>query len=174
MMNKTFFENEKMYLHFKKKTKTSSISNCNPILFLKTIVIVMVLSSVKAVDGISVPERDKDLNSFVSVPHHNTTESNKDNYINNEMNKLTLLEEKERRLLSSNILTVYAGTGSPGNTGNGGQATSANLYICQLIVADIFGNKYIGDAYYGSVRVVNSAGIISAFAGSSDVCEFFE
>ena len=146
MTNKIFF----MSSDFKKKIKTSRISNCSPVLFLKTIVIVLVLSIVKAVDGIDVAD---------------ITESNNKSNTNNEMNKLSFLEEKERRLLSSNILTVYAGTGISGNTGNGGQATSATLYTCQLVVADIFGNKYIGDAYYGSVRVVNSAGIISAYAG---------
>jgi uncharacterized protein (TIGR03437 family) len=65
---------------------------------------------------------------------------------------------------TGNIVTV-AGNGTPGFSGDGGLATSAQFSIAHSIAVDGSGNLYIADAPNGRVRVVNSSGIISTFAG---------
>jgi uncharacterized protein (TIGR03437 family) len=65
---------------------------------------------------------------------------------------------------TGNIVTV-AGTGTPGFSGDGGPATSAQFSVAHSIAVDGAGNLYIADGPNGRVRVVNSSGIISTFAG---------
>jgi trimeric autotransporter adhesin len=66
---------------------------------------------------------------------------------------------------TGNIITV-AGNGTPGFSGDGGQATSAQFSVAHSLAVDSAGNLYIADGPNGRVRVVNSAGIISTFAGN--------
>ena len=67
---------------------------------------------------------------------------------------------------NSQIITTFAGTGVVGSSGNGGPATSALLSNPQAICTDNAGNLYIADHDNHVVRVVNSLGIISIFAGT--------
>jgi hypothetical protein len=69
-------------------------------------------------------------------------------------------------------IITYAGTGSLTVTtgGNGGPATAAGLNNPEGIAYDAFGNTYIADYYNNVIRVVNSAGVINAFAGTGTVC----
>ncbi|MBI1871333.1 MAG: hypothetical protein HYS07_09095 [Chlamydiae bacterium] len=71
--------------------------------------------------------------------------------------------------LISGIITTVAGTGTAGNTGDGGLATSARLRAPQDVAIDAAGSiLYIADTGNNRVRQVNlSTGIISNFAGSS-------
>ena len=69
---------------------------------------------------------------------------------------------------SSNLLTDFAGSGTYGYTGDGGKATSAELTYDYGVAKDSAGNVYIADTYNQIVRVVNSAGNISTFAGTPD------
>ncbi len=64
------------------------------------------------------------------------------------------------------IVTV-AGTGQLGDSGDGGPATSAQLYQPVCAVLDSAGNLYIGDAETDTIRkVAAETGIISTFAGN--------
>jgi hypothetical protein len=64
-------------------------------------------------------------------------------------------------------LTTFAGQqNSYGSTGDGGQATSAQLEFPRGVTGDNAGNIYIADANNNKVRKVNSAGVISTFAGT--------
>jgi hypothetical protein len=74
-------------------------------------------------------------------------------------------------VLDPTIIT-YAGTGSLTVTtgGNGGQATAAGLNNPEGIAYDSRGNTYISDYNNNVIRVVNSAGVISAFAGTGAAC----
>ena len=53
-----------------------------------------------------------------------------------------------------------------GYSGDGGPATSAQLYYPYDVAADASGNVYIADAYNMRIRKVNTSGIISTFAGN--------
>ncbi len=70
-----------------------------------------------------------------------------------------------RKINSSGIISTFAGTGTQSFTGNGGPAISANLYGVYGITVDLLGNVYVSDGW-AEVRVINSSGIIDAFAGS--------
>ncbi|HEY9898945.1 MAG TPA: IPT/TIG domain-containing protein [Pantanalinema sp.] len=67
---------------------------------------------------------------------------------------------------SGNISTV-AGTGVAGGTGDGFQATSAQLRNPMDVAFDSAGNLYIVDANNHWIRKVDGSGVISTFAGSS-------
>ena len=63
-------------------------------------------------------------------------------------------------------MTTVAGTGSCGYSGDGGPATQARLGNLYQIDIDRAGNLYIADYYNGSVRKVDSRGIITTVAGN--------
>ena len=74
---------------------------------------------------------------------------------------------KIRLVVPSGIVTTVAGSGSCGTTGDGGPATSAKLSSrISSVAVDLSGNIYITDWLKMKIRVVNSAGIISNFAGT--------
>ncbi|MHB8217992.1 MAG: NHL domain-containing protein [Candidatus Sulfotelmatobacter sp.] len=66
---------------------------------------------------------------------------------------------------SSNQVDFFAGDGTYGYSGDGGPATSAELTYDYGVAKDSAGNVYIADTYNHIIRVVNSAGVISTFAG---------
>lgn len=68
--------------------------------------------------------------------------------------------------LNAQIITTVAGSGTYGNSGDGGPATSAQLAWNMDVAVDNSGNIYIADHDNDVIRKVNSAGIISAFAGN--------
>jgi len=63
-------------------------------------------------------------------------------------------------------IRTVAGTGAAGSAGDGGLATSAQFTQSFGTGADTIGDFYIGDQFNSRVRKVNSAGIISTFAGT--------
>ena len=71
-----------------------------------------------------------------------------------------------RMVNSAGIITTYAGTGTAGYFGDGDVATSAQLNNPWAVSADINGNVYIADRDNQRIRMVNSAGIITTFAGT--------
>ena len=75
--------------------------------------------------------------------------------------------QRIRMVNSVGIITTFAGTGVAGSTGDGGAAISAQLNNPSGISADISGgNIYIADRDNSKIRMVNSAGIITTFAGT--------
>ena len=68
--------------------------------------------------------------------------------------------------LSSGIITTYAGTGTSGSSGDNGVAVTAQLNYPEGCACDLNGNVFIADTFNNRIRKVNSAGIISNFAGS--------
>jgi len=73
-----------------------------------------------------------------------------------------------RKISTSGIITTYAGNGSPGYSGDGGQATKAMLSYPGAIAFDKSDNLYIADGT-DRVRKVTPAGIISTYAGNGNV-----
>jgi len=72
---------------------------------------------------------------------------------------------------SQDLVNFFAGTGTRGNIGNGGPATSAELNSNYGVARDSSGNIYIADTANCVVRQVNTSGIINAFAGTGS-CGF--
>ena len=74
-----------------------------------------------------------------------------------------------RKINAMGIITTYAGHGgfSSYGTGDGGPATGATFNLMTGIVADKAGNIYIGDMNAGTVRKIDTAGIITKIAGIS-------
>jgi uncharacterized protein (TIGR03437 family) len=68
-------------------------------------------------------------------------------------------------LQAQGIITTVAGTGSVGNSGDGGPATSATLGAAMGVAVDQAGNIYIADSIFSVIRKVDTKGIISTFAG---------
>lgn len=65
---------------------------------------------------------------------------------------------------AQNISTL-AGTVSSGFSGDGGQATAAQLFHPKAMTTDDTGNVYIADADNNVIRKVSTTGVITTFAG---------
>jgi prepilin-type N-terminal cleavage/methylation domain-containing protein len=65
------------------------------------------------------------------------------------------------------IITTFVGNGTGGYSGDGGPATSANLFYPYGVAVDSSGNLYIADYYNNRIRMVTaSTGIITTVAGN--------
>ena len=68
---------------------------------------------------------------------------------------------------ATRIITTVAGNGTSGCTGDGGPATSAQLYQPLQVAVDGAGNIYIADDFCHSIRkVTKSTGVITTVAGT--------
>lgn len=70
--------------------------------------------------------------------------------------------------MSTGIITTVAGKapGLQGYSGDGGQATAAELYTPYDVAVDASGNLFIADSQNHVIRKITSAGVISTVAGS--------
>jgi sugar lactone lactonase YvrE len=68
------------------------------------------------------------------------------------------------KINSNNIVTVIAGNGIWGYSGDGGPATSASLNTPQAVALDSIGNLFIADGFNYRIRKVTPDGIISTVA----------
>jgi sugar lactone lactonase YvrE len=98
----------------------------------------------------------------LSSPQDVAVAPNGDLYIadtgNSEIRKVTA---------ATGVITLYAGTGSSGSTGDGGAATSAKLNGPSGVSLDGSGNVYIADAGNNEIRKVTAAtGVITRVAGT--------
>lgn len=84
-------------------------------------------------------------------------------YITDELNNVV------RKIDAYGIITTIAGNGTAGFSGDGGPATAAQLSAPSGIAFDAAGNIYISDKENNRVRKVNSAGVISTYAGTGAV-----
>jgi hypothetical protein len=66
------------------------------------------------------------------------------------------------------ILTVVAGTGEKGFSGDGGPATEAQLNVPVWMAADREGNVYFADTFNYRIRKIDTKGVISTFAGTGE------
>jgi len=71
-----------------------------------------------------------------------------------------------RKVSPGGVITTVAGTGALGYSGDGGPATSAQLYLPAGVAVDSGGNLYIADQHNSRVRKVSPSGIITTIAGN--------
>lgn len=71
-----------------------------------------------------------------------------------------------RKISTDGTIHTVVGNGVTGYTGNGGQASSAELAFPLGMTMDLAGNMYIADANNNVIRKVSPTGIISTFAGN--------
>jgi uncharacterized protein (TIGR03437 family) len=71
-----------------------------------------------------------------------------------------------RKVATDGTITTVAGNGSSGYSGDGGLATSASLNYPEAVAFDAAGNYYIADEGANVIRKVDTAGIITTFAGT--------
>ncbi len=71
-----------------------------------------------------------------------------------------------RKVTTLGIITTIVGTGIGGYSGDGGQATAAEIYEPFNTIIDASGNLYVSDARNNRIRKVNTNGIISTYAGN--------
>ena len=67
---------------------------------------------------------------------------------------------------ATGVITTIAGTGTAGNTGDGGAATSATLNGPSQIAVDAAGDVYVACSGSSSVRMISASGTISTVAGT--------
>lgn len=75
------------------------------------------------------------------------------------------LNNRVRRITRDGLITTVAGNGHPGFSGDGGQATLAEINHPQGIAVDSLGGVYIADTGNNRIRKIDSAGVISTSAG---------
>jgi sugar lactone lactonase YvrE len=71
-----------------------------------------------------------------------------------------------RRVGPDGTITTIAGTGVGGFSGDGGPATSAQLFAPEGVAVDGQGTVYIADRNNGLVRKIGPNGVITTFAGT--------
>ena len=76
------------------------------------------------------------------------------------------LNHRVRRIDQAGIVHLVAGTGVPGAAGDGGDAKLAQLNEPHGVAVDSEGNVYIADSKNCVIRKVDTAGIITRFAGT--------
>lgn len=71
-----------------------------------------------------------------------------------------------RKIDTSGVITTVAGSGVYSYSGDGGPATSAQLFAPHAAAVDVNGNLFIADTDNNVVREVTSKGVISTIAGT--------
>jgi hypothetical protein len=74
-----------------------------------------------------------------------------------------------RKVDNTGIMSTFAGTGTNGFSGDGGQATAAKISNCQGLCLDGVGNVYIADYANARIRIVIPSGVINTIAGNGTV-----
>ena len=69
-------------------------------------------------------------------------------------------------MAATGIITTIVGNGTPGYSGDGGPAVSAELSQVTSVTLDSMGNLYIADFGNNRIRKVDTAGIITTVAGN--------
>jgi len=73
------------------------------------------------------------------------------------------------QMVANGYVSMFAGNGNFGYSGDGGPATSAELWTPTGVAVSSTGDVYIADAGSNVVRVVASSGIITTFAGNGSM-----
>lgn len=75
-----------------------------------------------------------------------------------------------RKVTTGGIISTFAGNGTNAYTGDGGPATSASMEEPTGVAVDAAGNVFIADLAAGVVRMVDTTGTITTYAGGGTGC----
>ncbi|MBD2700854.1 hypothetical protein IC229_09405 [Spirosoma sp. BT702] len=75
--------------------------------------------------------------------------------------------QRVRKINTSGVITTVAGNGNYGYSGDGGLATSAQLWSPVGVAVDVTGNLYIAERLNHRVRKVNTSNVITTAAGTT-------
>ena len=73
-----------------------------------------------------------------------------------------------RRIDTAGVISTFAGSGEEGFSGDGGPAVQAALSYPVSVAVDGSGNLYVAGSESNRVRRIDTAGVISTFAGSGE------
>ena len=73
-----------------------------------------------------------------------------------------------RRIDTAGVISTFAGSGEEGFSGDGGPAVQAALSYPVSVAVDGSGNLYVAGSESNRVRRIDTAGVISTFAGSEE------
>jgi len=74
-----------------------------------------------------------------------------------------------RKIAVTGIISTFAGTNTTGYSGDGSQATAAQLSAPNGLACDTFGNILIADRNNNRIRKVSTSGIITTIAGTGSI-----
>ena len=77
-------------------------------------------------------------------------------------------EARIRMISPTGRITTIAGTGNQGHSGDGGRALDAEIETPGGIALDSAGNLFVTEYWAGRIRKIDSAGIITTIAGTSE------
>lgn len=89
-------------------------------------------------------------------------------YIDIDDNLYIAEKARIRKVSKSGIIATLAGTGIIGLSGDGGVATAAQIFSPHGMLCDDRGNFFFADRGNSRIRRIDSKGIITTYAGSSD------
>jgi DNA-binding beta-propeller fold protein YncE len=69
------------------------------------------------------------------------------------------------KLTAAGRISLVAGNGEQGFSGDGGPATRASMANPTGVAVDLAGNIYVAEAMSNRIRRIDPAGVISTFAG---------
>jgi hypothetical protein len=113
--------------------------------------------------GDAIPATDAELNQPAYVYGDNSG-----NIYIGEMGHPYTLGSRLRKVNATGIISTMAGTGFNGYSGDGGSATNAQVAAPAGMLVDGAGNFYFADRGNSVVRKIDSKGIITTYAGSTD------
>jgi sugar lactone lactonase YvrE len=96
----------------------------------------------------------------LNLPYGVATDTKGDVYVADSYNN------RIRMINTSGVISTVAGNGTGGYSGDGGQATAAEVNRPLYVTVDKSGNLYISDYDNNRIRMVNTSGVISTVAGN--------
>src|ERR1700722_13281370 len=133
--------------------------------FISICFLLLVITPVKAqvittIVGAGVGDGVQATSADLNYPYSVAVDATGNIYIADQSNN------RIRMVNTSGIISTIAGNGKNGFSGDGGQATSAELSGPASVILDASGNILISDAGNNRVRKINTSGVISTIAGN--------